>query len=81
MIVVVVVVMVVAVAKVKAMLLLLLPWYVDIMHLSISHRALYFFSQYPNLPAHLQAAYQALGQQALPLPPPPEAPLPPAIVC
>jgi hypothetical protein len=39
-----------------------------------------FPPKYANLPAHLQAAYQALGQNDLP---PPEAPLPPApaMVC
>jgi len=52
-------------------------WYVDIIHLGVSHRVYYiFWSQYPNLPAQIQAAYQDMDQHALPLPPPPEPPGP-----
>ena len=74
---VVVVVVAVAVVVVKAMLLLLLLWYVDLIYWDVSYSLIIIFSpQYPNLPPHFQAAYQALNQNALPLPPPPEPNLP-----
>ena len=56
----------------KPLCLLLLPWYVNVIHLCVSHRDWYTLSpQYPNIPAHLQAALQTLEQHARP-PPAPE---------